>query len=88
MSLLPATDQVVLPLWFRLGPRVRGLAVPLGLAGIGAAVVGNIVLPAAWFPNTAAVALCLGGFVALVVGMAMTLSPGPPPSRPVRWPLR
>jgi hypothetical protein len=78
VGLLPATDEVVLPLWFRLGARVRGVAVPLGLAGIGAALVGNIVLPAVWFPNTAAVALCLGGFVALVVGMVMTFIPGAP----------
>jgi murein DD-endopeptidase MepM/ murein hydrolase activator NlpD len=70
------------PLWFRAAARIRGVATFAGVLAIAAGLAGGLFLPEDWFPGALNAALSLGGFVLLLVGLALTLVPGAPAIRP------
>lgn len=71
-------NQFALPLWFRSGARVRGVATLAGFLGLVVGVVGALALPESRFPDTFTSILCLGGVALLVLGAALTFAPVAP----------
>lgn len=67
----------MVPLWFRLGARVRGPATLVGLLGVLVGLLGEVVLPDRW-PTALTVVLTVGGLVAIVIGLVLSFLPGAP----------
>lgn len=72
----------VLPLWFRIGSRVRGVASRVGLLGLVVGVPGSLVLTQIEPLDTLMVVLSIGGFVLLMLGLVLSLIPGGPRIEP------
>jgi hypothetical protein len=75
-----AGPRDALPAWYRLGSRVRGFSTPVGLVGVFAGLLGIMLVPDA--PDALVLILCIGGFVALTIGLGLTLWPGGPQLEP------
>jgi Peptidase family M23 len=82
-------DRPEPPSWFRAGSRVRGVGTFAGLLGMVTGLGAWLVLPDDLVPDAILLVLCLGGFVLLMVGTALTLAPVTPrmAARPVGPPV-
>jgi murein DD-endopeptidase MepM/ murein hydrolase activator NlpD len=82
-------DRPEPPSWFRAGSRVRGVGTFAGLLGMVTGLGAWLVLPDDLVPDAVLLVLCLGGFVLLMVGTALTLAPVTPAmaARPVGPPV-
>jgi hypothetical protein len=76
-----STPRDALPAWYRIGAHIRGASALAGFVGVVVGLGGVLVVPG--IPDALVLALCIGGFVLLTVGLGLTLWPGAPQLEPV-----
>lgn len=79
----------MVPLWYRLGARIRGPATLGGLAGVVVGLLVAVVAPDGWPAVPVILVLTIGGLFLLVVGVALNFLPLAPrlAARPVGSPV-
>lgn len=75
-------NLVMVPTWYRIGARVRGVLSRSGLLGVVVGVPGMLVLPDVEPLETIMAMLAAGGFVLLVLGLVLSVLPGGPRIEP------